>query len=384
MDCPHCQAAAAETARFCSSCGHDFRWTDLRRGQSFAANPDQAVASFALVSTLMPRGVGRQVRTYQLAFAMAFLVAALAAVVGATPVALVVAAVAIPVVYLGYVDDVDLWEGRALLVTVLACLVPAVLSFAATTLWTQAVPLPLTFDGISGHLDMDLRRLVVLALLVPVISELLKQLGPLFLATRPRFDDIGYGLAFGVLAGVSYAAVETLVTHWPVVTGGGQGTNDPALWLSLVVAEGVVKPLLYGAATGLACSRIAGHGVTPRYALAVLLAMTANALYHGGGYLVNLIGRQPLGQILGIVWGMLLVGLLLLRLRRALHHGFMAPPVRAAWSATPARATPGACPHCDALLASAAAFCPACGTSLRSKGIGLDRPEPAAPSGRPT
>ena len=45
-------------------------------------------------------------------------------------------------------------------------------------------------------------------------------LGPLWLAARPRFDDMIDGLTFGVVSGAAYAAGETLVMHRDVLGAG--------------------------------------------------------------------------------------------------------------------------------------------------------------------
>ena len=82
----------------------------LARRKSFAAKPDEAVASFALISAIMPRGAGQRPQTYRIALAIALVVALVAAIFGAMPIAVLVAAFAIPLVYIVYIYDVNLWE----------------------------------------------------------------------------------------------------------------------------------------------------------------------------------------------------------------------------------------------------------------------------------
>ncbi len=379
MECQRCHAAISEASHFCHRCGNDLRSSDGERRQSFAAKPDEPVASFALVSTIMPRGAGQRPQTYKLALILALTAALLAAIFGAVPIALMIAAFAIPIVYIVYIYDVNLWEDEPVAVTVGAFLLTGVLAVLFTLFWFNVLPLQVSFGGLNGgSTGPRLRDLIVLVILVPIVSEVLKEIGPLFLASRPKFDDLMDGLTFGVISGVAFAAFETLVVHWDLISAGPQGTADPALWMSIVFTEGFVKPLVYGTATGLACAEFSGlghgfDGVSARYVKAFVTAVVANALYQAGVYLLGFVGHQPLGQILGVVWGLLILGLLILRLRNVLHLGLMEAALeRAARDGGIGEgAELGFCPQCEMPLLPDAAFCSACGTSLRAKGLGV-------------
>ena len=132
MECQRCHAAISETAHFCHRCGNDLRSPDVERRQSFAAKPDEPVASFALVSTIMPRGAGQRPQTYKLALILALTAALLAAIFGAVPIALMIAAFAIPIVYIVYIYDVNLWEDEPVSVTVAAFVLTGVLGVLFT------------------------------------------------------------------------------------------------------------------------------------------------------------------------------------------------------------------------------------------------------------
>ena len=110
MECPRCRAQLPVVAHFCHVCGQDQRSADTGRRKSFAAKPDEAVASFALISTIMPRNAGQRPQTYRIALTIALLVALIAAIFGAMSIAVLVAAFAIPIVYIVYIYDVNLWE----------------------------------------------------------------------------------------------------------------------------------------------------------------------------------------------------------------------------------------------------------------------------------
>jgi RsiW-degrading membrane proteinase PrsW (M82 family) len=379
MECQRCRAATSEASRFCHICGNDLRSADGERRQSFAARPDEAVASFALVSTIMPRSSGQRPQTYKLALIISLSAALLAAIFGALPIALLIAAFAIPIVYIVYIYDVNLWEDEPVTVTVAAFVVTGILAVLFTLLWTRVFPLQPTLGSMfGGTTGPQVRDLLVLVVLVPVVSEILKQLGPLFLASRPKFDDLMDGLTFGVISGVAFSAFETIVLHGDLITAGPQGTTNSGLWMAIVFTEGFVKPLIYGTATGLACAEFSGlgkgyDGFTPRYFAALGLAVVANMLYQAGVFLLGFVGTQPLGQILGVIWGLMILGLLILRLRNVLHLGLLESALERAArdGGVGAHGELGFCPQCEMPLLVDAGFCAACGTSLRAKGQGV-------------
>jgi hypothetical protein len=389
MECPRCHAQIPVTAHFCPECGADRRSGDAARRRSFAAKPDEPVASFALVSSIMPRGSGTRPQTYRIALTIALVVALVAAIFGAMPIAVLVAAFAVPIVYIVYVYDVNLWEDEPIPVTGLAFALTGVLAILWTIVWTLlrgpvsfATP---SFEG-SGGGAPALGTFLLVAVLVPVVGEVIRQVGPVLLASRPQFDDLMDGLTFGVISGVSYATFDTLVRHWALLTGGLQG-SDPGLWVSLVFLEGFVKPMILGTATGLACAEFSGlgrgyDGFTPRYLRAVVLAIVANIAYQAGTYLFSFLGSATLGVLLSIIWGLLVLAILVLRLRVVLHTGLMEAALEHA--ARTAGVGPDGelehCSQCEMPLQPGAAFCAACGTAVAATANAY-RPKVAAAGG---
>lgn len=390
MECPRCRAGVPDVAHFCQICGQDLRSADTARRRSFAARPDEPVASFALISSIMPRGTGRQPQTYRIALAIALLAAVVAAAFGALPIAVLIAAFAVPVVYVVYLYDVNLWEDEPLPVTGLAFGLTALLALGFTLLWTTFTPVGLavsTDDGLRLGGPSVIGFLIV-ALLVPVVGEILRQIGPVLLTSRPEFDDLMDGLTFGVVSGVAYAAFDTIVRHWVLLTG-GIAEQDPGQWVSLILLEGFVKPLIMGTATGLACAEFSGlgkgyDGFTPRYFVAVATAMLANVAYSAGGYLFSFVDNTAVGLLLQIVWGLIILGALLLRVRTVLHTGLMEAALEESarsGSAGPAGEL-GFCAYCEMPLLDRAAFCNACGTAVRTQAK-PHRVNVAAPAGAP-
>jgi hypothetical protein len=373
LECPRCRADLPEVAHFCHICGQDQRSSDLSRRRSFAAKPDEPVASFALISSIMPRGVGQRPQTYRIALTIALVVALIAAIFGAMPIAVLVAAFAIPIVYIVYIYDVNLWEDEPIPVTGLAFALTGLLAIGFTILWTWLRgPVPYGTTTFEGSLSRapEVGPFLVVALVVPIVGEAIRQVGPVMLARRPEFDDLMDGLTFGVISGVSYACFDTIVRHWDLLTGGLQA-QDPGLWVSLIFLEGFVKPLIFGTATGIACAEFSGlgrgyDGFTPRYFRGLAEAVLANIAYQAGTYLFAFVGSATLGVILSITWGLVILGILILRIRNVLHLGLMEAALeRSARGEIGAEGELQFCAQCELPLLPHAAFCNACGTAVR-------------------
>jgi hypothetical protein len=375
VECPRCKSDVPEVSHFCHHCGADLLSGDSGRSKAYAAKPDEPVASFRLVSTIMPYGAGQHPSTYRFALGIALVITAVAAVFGALPIAIMVAAFALPIVYILYLYDVNLWEDEPVPVVAIAFFATGVLATVFTLIWHRMIGLSLTGPeelsiGIQG------RDLLILFLLVPIVSELLRQAGPLYLASRPKFDDLMDGLTFGVVAGVAYATFETLVLHWGWISAGFQGPgDDAATWVSVVVLHGFIKPLVYGSATGLAAAEFSGlgekyDGFTPRYLVGLVQAIVVNALFNGGAYLLGFVGGRGSvwGQVLAVVWGLLLLGALIIRVRAVLHKGLLEAALEAAsrGGSKNASGEQAFCPQCEMPLMAGSDFCSACGTAVRA------------------
>ena len=204
---------------------------------------------------------------------------------------------------------------------------------------------------------------------------MLKQIGPIWLATKAQFDDLIDGLTFGVAAGATFAAVETIVLNREMIFS-GQGRFDnvePAVWISLVITAGLVKPIVYGAATGLAVGMFSGlgegyDGFKGGYMRAMGEAILANVAFQVGLYLTGLQGGT-LGVTLGLVWGLIVAAVLILRLRIMLHNALLEGALEHARNGTVPKAASrniGYCPECELPLLHEASFCIACGASVRA------------------
>lgn len=156
---------------------------------------------------------------------------------GALPIAILLAAFSMPLVYIVYVYDVNQWEDEPIPVTILAFLLTGVLAAGFLLLVRRLFPPEQALVGLTDAGPPTVTGILIWALLVPVVGEVIRQIGPLILASRPQFDDLMDGLTFGVISGVAFASADTLVRYWDLLTAGNVGQLDPGVWAPLIFLE---------------------------------------------------------------------------------------------------------------------------------------------------
>ena len=82
------------------------------RRQSYALQPGEPVASFNLVTSLMPLASGSAPQTYRWALGIGILIPVVAGALGFLAFAFVAAAVVVPAIYVVYMYDVNQWEDQ--------------------------------------------------------------------------------------------------------------------------------------------------------------------------------------------------------------------------------------------------------------------------------
>jgi PrsW family intramembrane metalloprotease len=378
VSCPTCSTESPEVALYCYRCGTSLRGKASARAGAYAVQSSEGVNQFALISTIMPHSNRETADNYRWAMIISAVLIIGATGLGLLPIAIAAAAFLIPIAYLVYIYDVNLWEDAPIPVVVGLVVVTGVLAVLVSLFFFRWV-----FDeqftsfasgarvGISA---LSVPALLIFAVLLPVVAEVAKNLGGIFLASRPEFDDMIDGLTFGIAAGTAYAAFETLVLYSSVFTSSDFRTTDGlASWAVVVVNLMVVKSLIYGTATGIAVAAYSGKGegydgFTAGYAMNFGLAVVANVAYWLG---VRLLSFVPFGQALGLVWGFVILAVLVVRVRVMMQAALLEAAVEDAVrtdGGQSKRATNVAsfCPECENPLLAGSHFCMVCGTSVRS------------------
>jgi protease prsW family protein len=377
MECSTCRSANPEAARYCFRCGTILRGEDgSKRGSAYAIQASENVTQFALISTIMPHTNRRAADSYRWALLVTGGLVLALTLTGILPGAILAAAFLVPLTYLVYLYDVNLWEDQPISVIVGLFLLTGALATLISLVFFQWV-----FDGqlrLLAVAGRDARgggypigALLIFSVLLPVVAEFAKNIGPLALASRPQFDDMIDGLTFGVAAGTAYAAFETVVAFAPLFTLEQIRTTDNlGTWVLIILNLMVVKSLIYGTATGIATAAYSGlgegyDGFTPRYIASFLFAVAMNVLYWVG---LRLFDLTSFGAGLGLLWGLAILAVLVIRVRLMLHTALLEAAVEDAARGAGGRreAAGGTCSECEMPLLPASLFCIVCGTSVRA------------------
>ncbi len=376
---PHEPGAPAATAlpgaRFDPVTGAELGGRDGGRRGSYALQQGEPVMSFNLVSSLLPLASGTAPQTYRWALALGLLVPVVAGALGYLAFAFVAAALVVPAIYTVYMYDVNQWDDQPLPVTLGAIGVAAALGVGFTWLWHALLDSGAAVTGAGIGMDgIDWTNLLVLCLLVPVVSVVLMQVGPVFLARRPAFDDLIDALTFGVAAGAAFAAAETIVVNRALFSSFGHLDEvNSGFWVSLVLSAALVKPVVYGAASGIAAAAFSGvgrgySGFKPAYLRGLGEAVLATIAFQVAMFLAGRVGGTG-GAVLGLVLGVAVGVVLLLRLRHLLHVAVLEAALESGSADGGPRDTATGtawCPSCDLPLLEGANFCVACGTAVRA------------------
>jgi hypothetical protein len=351
--CPNC-GQAVPPLPYCVRCGLAFDRTHPRH--EYAAHPGESARALSLVSTLFPHLRPAGYDSFRHAFWLGLAVVAGLAITGFYPVALVVAAMFIPILFSLYFIEVDLYE-RAPLPAVAATLAWGILVGVLMGLLERAA------SG-SGSADSgaDPTQAVLATIGLALLGAALAALGPLSLMRHRAFNDVLDGATFGAIAGAAYAATAGLVRAGSLITAGLRPGGDPLPWLVRLVTLGVIQPILLAATVGAVCGAFwlryrapvrdrAALGRLGRPALAVLAGLVLVGLTAWARTILDVAGGLVVATIaaaFGLVW-----------LRAAIHLGLM-EEAKEAEVGPPMR-----CRNCGQMTPGHT-FCGWCGISLQA------------------
>jgi hypothetical protein len=377
VNCPTCTTDNPDVAFFCHKCGTSLKGSASSRASSYAVQSSEGVNQFALISTIMPATNRETADNYRWAMIVSAVLIIGATALGLLPIAVAAAAFLIPVSYLVYIYDVNLWEDAPAPVVVGLFLVTGGLAVLVSLFFYRWVFETQFMEVVGGSArggtdSLSIPGLLIFAVLLPLVAEVVKNLPGAVLARMPQFDDMIDGLTFGVAAGTAYAAFETIVVFSSVFTSGDFRTETGlSTWIVVIVNLMVVKSLIYGTATGIAVAAFSGKGegydgFTPYYVKNFAFAAGVNVLYWLG---VRLAAYLPFGQTLGLIWGFIILGVLVIRIRVMMQAALLEAAIEDAAKAGTSKRDSFVetfCPECENMLLVGAQFCIACGTSVRS------------------
>ena len=219
MHCAHCGKSGPQGV-FCTFCGahQASAGTDAGdpkgRGGHYAVNPGEAVSHPSVFTTLFPHLGHHKVHDFRLAFFAGVAVVFLLVIAGLITAAIVAAAFLVPVLYLVYLYEAQVYRDEPAAVIgitfgggIVLGLVVTIAANALTGTGTGPAARPHALSGIV----INVGALLLIGVLVPIVQEIVKPLPALFLRSRPAFTETADGLVFGVAAGLGFGLAETLV-----------------------------------------------------------------------------------------------------------------------------------------------------------------------------
>jgi RsiW-degrading membrane proteinase PrsW (M82 family) len=349
------------SGNFCGHCGAHLPSASTTRRHAFAAVPTERVAHLSIISTLFPHLPHRRGGAFRWALlaggAAVLVLAALHLFAPAT----VAATLLLPVLYLLYLYEVEVYEDEPWLVIGATMVTGAVLGYAFTGFSGRAVSL-LNLTG-----DRE-NSFVLAGVAIPIVAQALMLAGPLLLYVfRGRFREPLDGLTFGAASALGFTLTSSLTKFWPAITGSLVSGGDPIDWSLRLLQVGILVSLINASTTALVAAAVWLHRYDRRrisrpWASSIL----ATLIVAFGAQLVVGMLTFALPNVASEVLIRLVAALaLLLYVRLVIHQALMVEGVEHEIGPD------SQCPECHRIVPTMA-FCPSCGAA-RAAGSKLGR-----------
>lgn len=359
-ECRTCHEQTPE-GNFCVRCGApqggDEALTHARHRHQFAAAPGERRYAPWPISTLFPHLPRHSERHFHVALASG---GALVVVLGALrlfPVALISAALLMPLLTVLYFYDVDIYEEEPIWASLWTLVWGAVTGVLVGILAKAISPsgAALIDRGSTGHVLKG-------GVLIPALGVAVMLAGPLVLLRYRRFNETLDGATFGAATAATFAAAEAIVVGVGVLGGGVRPAGAAAPWVARLVGIAVATPVLSMSAIAVALAAVWLRYRAPlkdRDALG-LLGIPAIAIAIAAVLVIaGAIGETFMSAGIWLAWVALLDAVGLVLLRRVLHIGLLE-------EAQEIEIGPEiVCANCRARTATHT-FCANCGISLKA------------------
>lgn len=352
MTCDHCNRQVPD-AVFCTSCGAHQGTTgqsgDARlRHQAYAAHPGEHVGQPSVFSTLFPHLGHARIHEFRYALLGALTVLVLLVATGLVVAALLGAIFLVPIVYLVYLYEAQVYRDEPL----------AVLGLTVGGGVVGGLVVSIVADKVlqTDGKGTGAATVIGLTIVLPIVQLVVMAVPALLLRGREQFSQTIDGLVFGVAAGLGFSVAEGLVRFSSVFTSEGIQTNS-ANWLLPLISVAVLIPLVHGTASGVAAASLwrqdrRGHARGLGVAGAGVAAVLSIAFY----LVAQLLANNGTPATIVLAFQVLPVAGLLVFARYLMHHALLEEGAAMGFR-------PAVCPHCHRHVV-AAGFCPSCGVAL--------------------
>ena len=349
--CPHC-GRNVPAGEFCGNCGAHLASGSARRSHAYAAAPNQRVAQLAIISTLFPHLAHRRSAPFRVAIAAGGALVVMLAALHLFAPATVAAVFLLPVLYLMYLYEVEVYEDEPWLVVGATMLLGALLGFAfANIAGASLSQLDLTGDRESAF--------VLAAIAIPILAQALMLVGPGFLyAFRTRFRDPLDGVTFGAASGLGFSLASSLTAFWPLIAGPLVASGSPIDWAVRLTRAGLLIALINACTTALVAAALWLHRYDTRRGARPLTSSVLGALVVAlaAQIAVGIIGSVVDELVVGVVLLAVIAAGLLVYVRVVIHDALLVE------GAELGIGPDAPCPECHRLVPTMR-FCPACGAA---------------------
>ncbi|HYR49749.1 MAG TPA: PrsW family glutamic-type intramembrane protease [Candidatus Eisenbacteria bacterium] len=351
VTCPHC-GRAVPAGDFCGHCGAHLTTSSTTRRHAFAAVPSEHVAQLSIVSTLFPHLAHRRGGAFRWALVSGGAAVLLLAALHLFAPAAVVAIFLLPVLYLLYLYEVEVYEDEPWLVIGATMIVGAALGYAFSSFSGAAVSqLNLTGDRENAF--------VLSGVAIPIVAQALMLAGPLFLyAFRARFREPLDGLTFGAASALGFTLASSLTAIWPLIIGPLIGSGAPLDWSLRLLRTGILVALVNASTTGIVAAAVwlqrydrrrAGRPWTVSILATLIVAIGTQVALGILTFVVSdLVAEVAIRLIATLA--------LLLYVRLVIHQALLVE------GAEHEIGPDAPCPECHRIVPTMA-FCPACGAA---------------------
>jgi RsiW-degrading membrane proteinase PrsW (M82 family) len=273
------------------------------------------------------------------------------------------AAFSVPLLYLLYLYEVEVYEEEPEIVIGATFAVGIVLGF----LWAHFTSNTITQTDLlnASPQGAPAGRIILTGVVFPLVAQALMLVGALILfVTRRYYDECLDGFAFGAACALGFVLASTLVQLWPELSEGLYSVAPATQNALRIIQRGLLTPFIYASTTGLIAGALwlrrrprrtlSAYGWTTTLWLQVLIAAVVQV---GLGLASIYVASQTWATLIFLLAAILL----LLWVRVALHHYLLAEAADTGTEPGP----PMPCSHCHHVVPRMA-FCPHCGVATRA------------------
>jgi RNA polymerase subunit RPABC4/transcription elongation factor Spt4/RsiW-degrading membrane proteinase PrsW (M82 family) len=349
--CPHC-GSMVPAGEFCGHCGAHLTRADARRRHAFAAVPSEPVVHLSIVSTLFPHLPHRRGSAFRWALLAGGVTVNLLAALHLFAPATIAAVLVLPVLYLLYVYEVEVYDSEPWLLIAATMVTGAVLGYAFTSVTGAMV----SGFVISGDNESSF---LFAGVVIPIVAQALMLAGPFFLFLfRARLREPLDGLTFGAASALGFTFATTLTATWPLITGPLIGSGSPIDWALRLLNAGILVMLINASTTSLVTAAMWLHRYDLRRAGSGWQAsmLTTLVVAIGSQVILGIVSVAVPDLLLQVGIRFVAIVALLMYLRLVIHSALLAEG--AAHEIGPDEA----CPECHRIVPTML-FCPACGVA---------------------